>query len=55
MAVKYGYVRVSTEEQNEERQIKTIMEYAKDIPRENIFVDKASGKTYDRPNYLAMN
>ena len=54
MAVKYGYVRVSTVEQNEERQIKAITEYAPDIPRENIFMDKMSGKTYDRPNYLAM-
>ena len=54
MAVRYGYVRVSTEEQNEERQIKAIMGYAPDIPIENIFVDKISGKTYDRPKYLAM-
>lgn len=54
MAVKYGYVRVSTEEQNEERQIKAIMWYAPDMPIENIFVDKISGKTYDRPKYLAM-
>ncbi len=54
MAVRYGYVRVSTAEQNEERQIRMIMDYAKDIPRENIFVDEKSGKTYDRPNYLAM-
>lgn len=54
MAVRYGYVRVSTEEQNEERQIMAIMGYAPDIPRENIFVDKISGKIYDRPNYLAM-
>lgn len=54
MAVRYGYVRVSTAEQNEERQIKAIRGYAPDIPIENIFVDKISGKKYDRPNYLAM-
>lgn len=54
MAVRYGYVRVSTAEQNEERQIKAIKGYAPDIPIENIFVDKISGKKYDRPNYLAM-
>lgn len=54
MAVRYGYVRVSTEEQNEERQIKAIMGYVPDMPIENIFVDKISGKTYDRPKYLAM-
>ena len=40
------YVRVSTKEQNEERQIKTAMNLG--ITEENIFIDKQSGKTAER-------
>lgn len=54
MGVKYGYVRVSTREQNEERQLQAIKSYCPDVPQENIFVDKISGKTFDRPQYNAM-
>ena len=54
MSVKYAYIRVSTDEQNEKRQIEEIRKYYPDIPIENIFVDKITGKTFDRPNYNAM-
>lgn len=45
--MRYGYVRVSTAEQNENRQLKTMQEY--NISEENIFIDKLSGKDMNRP------
>lgn len=54
MNAVYGYARVSTEEQHEERQIEAIKKYRPDIKLENIFIDKQTGKDYDRPNYNAL-
>lgn len=54
MGVYYGYGRVSTKDQNEERQIQAINGYCSWIKPENIFIDKITGKTYDRPQYNAM-
>lgn len=54
MSVKYGYVRVSTKEQNLERQIQAIQTYDSTILSENIFRDKISGKVFERPQYDAM-
>ena len=48
----YGYVRVSTREQHPDRQLAAMGE--KGIPPENIFVDKLSGKDFDRPQYRKM-
>ncbi len=48
--MKIGYVRVSTVDQNEARQIKALEEVGID----KIFMDKQSGKNFDRPNYKAM-
>jgi len=48
----YGYVRVSTKEQNEDRQIIALKELG--VPEENIFVDKISGKDFDRPQYKRL-
>lgn len=45
----YGYVRVSSTDQNEERQMIALREA--DVPAKNIFMDKQSGKDFDRPNY----
>lgn len=45
----YGYVRVSTKEQNEDRQLIALAEF--DIPAENLFMDKLSGKDFERPAY----
>jgi len=48
----YGYVRVSSADQNEDRQILALRE--RDIPAEKIFVDKQSGKDFQRPAYRAL-
>ena len=48
----YGYVRVSTTDQNEDRQL-IALSY-KDIDVENIYIDKISGKDFERPAYKKM-
>ena len=48
----YGYVRVSTREQNEDRQLIALIE--KKVPEKNIFIDKQSGKNFERPMYQRM-
>jgi DNA invertase Pin-like site-specific DNA recombinase len=48
----YGYVRVSSADQNEDRQLAAMKELR--IPRERIFADKQSGKDFDRPAYKAL-
>lgn len=48
----YGYVRVSTKEQNEDRQLIALEELC--VPSKNIFVDKQSGKDFNRPKYKAL-
>ena len=48
----YGYVRVSSIDQNEDRQMIAMLE--KDVPQENIFIDKQSGKDFERPQYKKM-
>lgn len=45
----YGYVRVSTREQNEDRQLIALQEA--DIMKQNVYVDKQSGKDFNRPQY----
>ena len=49
---RYGYVRVSSTDQNEIRQIIALTEAG--INKCNIFSDKLSGKNFDRPGYLKM-
>lgn len=49
--MKFGYLRVSTKEQNEDRQIAELIKY---VDIQNIFIDKASGRNFDRPNYLLL-
>lgn len=48
----YGYARVSTKEQNLDRQINALIEYG--VQRENIKTDKESGKDFDRPMYQLL-
>ena len=48
----YGYVRVSSQEQNEDRQLIAMAEAG--VERANIFIDKQSGKDFDRPNYKRL-
>lgn len=50
--MKLGYVRVSTEKQHADRQIAKMR--ALGIEERFIFIDKATGKNFDRPDYLAM-
>ena len=44
----YGYVRVSSTDQNEDRQLLALQEL--NIPEKNIFTDKQSGKDFERPS-----
>lgn len=48
----YGYVRVSSKDQNEDRQMTAMWE--NNVPRENVFVDKQSGKDFNRENYMNL-
>ena len=48
----FGYVRVSSTDQNEDRQL--IAMNSLNIPCENIFIDKQSGKDFNRPAYLKL-
>lgn len=48
----YGYIRVSTKEQNEKRQLHKMLE--RGVEARKIFVDKASGKNFDRPQYQLL-
>ena len=48
----YGYIRVSTREQNEDRQLVAMRELK--IPDRNLYTDKQSGKDFDRPQYKKM-
>lgn len=49
---KYGYIRVSSHDQNEERQLIALQ--LLEIPKSNIYIDKQSGKNFDRPQYKKM-
>ncbi len=51
-AKTFGYIRVSTQEQNEERQLNKMTELG--ICERDIFTDKASGKDFNRPQYQAL-
>lgn len=48
----YGYIRVSTKEQNEDRQVDALKVY--EIPQKNVFMDKQSGKDFERPAYQQL-
>ena len=48
----YGYVRVSTRDQNEDRQLIAMEGLA--IPEKNIYIDKQSGKDFERPQYKKL-
>ena len=50
--MKIGYVRVSTKEQNEDRQMRALKEMQ--IPKENIYMDKLSGRDFQRPMYQKL-
>ena len=48
----YGYVRVSSTEQNEDRQMIALSEAA--VPKKNNYLDKMSGKDFERPQYQKL-
>lgn len=48
----YGYCRVSSKSQNENRQVDAMLTYG--VAQRDIFIDKASGKDFDRPQYEVM-
>lgn len=49
---RYGYIRVSTKEQNPERQFIAMKE--QQIKQKNIFFDKVSGQDFSRPQYMKL-
>lgn len=48
----YGYVRVSSMDQNESRQLVAMQESG--VPKANIYADKQSGKDFNRPQYVRL-
>lgn len=48
----YGYIRVSSKDQNEERQIVALQKFGVD-PKQ-IYIDKQSSKDFERPQYQRM-
>lgn len=54
MSLQYAYCRISTTDQNIDRQIIAIKNYAPDIPDNNIFIDEKTGKDFDREQYREM-
>ena len=52
MTQTYGYIRVSSTDQNEDRQLMAMREYS--ITEDRIYMDKLSGKNFQRPQYRAL-
>lgn len=52
MSKVYGYIRVSSADQNEDRQLEALRSCK--VPECNLFVDKQSGKDFERPEYRRM-
>ncbi len=49
---KYGYIRVSSRDQNPERQLEALLQYG--VKAERIYTDHMSGKDFNRPMYLEV-
>jgi DNA invertase Pin-like site-specific DNA recombinase len=52
MGNEYAYIRVSSQEQNEERQLVEVKKL--NVPTGNIYIDKQSGKDFNRPKYKEL-
>ena len=52
--MKYGYNRVSSKDQNLQRQINAVKAYCPELRDENIYCDKQSGKDFDRTEYRKL-
>ena len=50
--MEYGYIRVSTKEQNEQRQLIAMREFG--IAENRVYMDKQSGKDFERKNYKRL-
>lgn len=50
----FGYIRVSSKDQNPQRQIEALKEYEKNLKDKNIYIDNQSGKDFNRNNYLEL-
>ena len=48
----YGYIRVSSTDQNEDRQRIALVE--RQVPQSHIYLDKQSGKDFNRPQYKQL-
>lgn len=48
----YGYARVSSTDQHEDRQMRALLSY--EVAEQNIYLDKQSGKDFDRPQYQKL-
>lgn len=48
----YGYARVSSVDQNQQRQLDSLLQYG--ISEDNIFIDKKSGKDFQREQYQLL-
>uniref|UniRef100_UPI00406BFE87 recombinase family protein n=1 Tax=Neobacillus sp. FSL H8-0543 TaxID=2954672 RepID=UPI00406BFE87 len=46
---KYGYIRISSKDQNLTRQLESLIKFGN--PEENIYIEKKTGKNFDRENY----
>lgn len=52
MGIVYGYIRVSSADQNEDRQLICMSENK--VPEGNVYIDKQSGKDFERPQYKKL-
>ncbi len=50
--ITYGYIRVSSREQNEERQLVAMRDFG--VPEKRLVIDKQSGKDFNRPGYRRL-
>lgn len=50
--MKFGYIRVSSTEQNESRQVEELLKH--NVSQHNIFIDKLSGKNFEREQYQKL-
>ena len=52
MSKQYGYIRVSTKEQNDDRQRMALAEIG--LKKSQIYIDKQSGMNFNRPQYIKL-
>lgn len=50
----FAYIRISDEDQNPKRQILALQEFEKNLKKENIFIDRQSGRDFTRKKYLDL-